>query len=343
MARSIRHLIFLATTLVVAVCFSASPAVPQSALPDRIGGDEKIADLPPSEEIEQACNFIAQVRPGDRLRNYMLRSGWIDVNNDGVAEEIEFGSSGTMAVEVFKIKSPDGKEIQVREVGFEWKHYESYASAWFPFKGRTYMANFLDSDGLFLVYATYITPKNQQYVVCEFNNNTYVSELSGGGNDQPVCEAVQSGNVPPVEPTETEPKISSSDLIKLSFQTFESRYSVDFDNDGELDNLLQIYSISGAGRGCDARYFTLLDSNDAPIQESKQNHLMYDLFEDSRCQNQPRWFRFQGKTYFENMARGNARGNEPHHIHYVAIAEAGRVRRICSVRVTPHPMLSRHR
>jgi hypothetical protein len=96
------------------------------------------------------------------------------------------------------------------------------------------------------------------------------------------------------------------------------RVEVDFRNRGKPEPLALLAYESGAGRGCTYRYYEALAGSD-DVAEQGDSHAVLMALQSIRldqpvrigpsCRdNDPRWFSYRGKVYFDNASRPDSYG-----------------------------------
>jgi len=111
---------------------------------------------------------------------------------------------------------------------------------------------------------------------------------------------------------------------------------IDFANDGKPGNLAKLDLASGAGPGCGETFFDLLDKSGTRFESGSRRDLLMKLQgavpEDRYplpCGSESSFFRYRGKTYFQNRPQGWPPRDSSQHYHRVARVEQGRVADVC--------------
>lgn len=296
----------------------------------------QITTVPTDKEIKQVCEYVAQI-PKPEVRNYFLRRGVLDINNDGEPEIVEQGSSGTMGGDTFVFKSRRGEPLEIDQAGFEWKDYWNFGDAILPFGNRVYLVHFVEEDMTYPLYVSYVTPKNREYVVCEYSNTVkewflYATESNKGN----LCQSILKPSRPAHTVFSGEPKINYEALNRPETAVGKTA-QIDFDNDGKPDHLIFLSYASGAGRGCDTNYFDLLNVEGTAILDNEARKVLLKMQEinlqnrhPGRCiGNVPGWFVSEGTTYFENKYRGEAPRMKREEFHVVSYVKSGAIHDVC--------------
>lgn len=206
-------------------------------------------------------------------------------------------------------KDSAGNTLTIQQQGFEWKDYWTYGEQRFHYDGRTFIYHSFDDRLAQPAYLSYVTPLNREFVVCDYQNNIESALIEGNAN---VCLAIVSGDrsIEAVTlPVADEP----------TFQIFGRREtslvahgSLDVDNDGKADEVVELAYQSGAGRGCDFNYFELV-SEDRSLRRDATDRLFDELqgipadgYSGRSCRGvRNRLFRFEGKVYYETNTTNN--------------------------------------
>jgi len=251
------------------------------------------AELPPAAIVDNLCKEITD--PKSRTLILSQRAGAEDMNNDGVPEVEKGCWGGTMNASCATFFDQSGKEIDIEQVGFEWKDYWAFGSASFRHQGHTFFLHTKDNNLNEPSYVSYITPANSEYVVCEFVN-TIETTLNIRKEATPsVCRAIlkKSPEVQAIKvkgmsfPTPAEfekvrglapeaayeiDQLYSPELlteIRLIDEIINNRPEtsvsaagrVDVDNDGHPELVAELQFSGGSGRGCEFNYFEIIHAN----------------------------------------------------------------------------------
>lgn len=156
-------------------------------------------------------------------------------------------------------------------------------------------------------HVSHVTPTNREVRLCEFE--TIVSSaLVEGGSD--VCTAVESGER--IEPIELTPLAERRSAGRADTYMRRSG-SVDIDNDGLDDHVVELSYENGVGRGCTFNYFELLaedgrslltNSKRLPVRELQG--LGAEGYRERNCGIiENRLFKFDEKIYYETNVTNN--------------------------------------
>ncbi|WP_156819979.1 hypothetical protein [Synechococcus sp. PCC 7336] len=314
------------------------------------------SELPSQKQIKRACEFVASAEK-NTIEDYFLRRGHIDINNDGTAEQILRGLTGTAGGDFFDFIDESGHAISINMVDYEWKSYVTYGQGILPFDGLVYQVHFSDESLKYPQYLTYITPSNQQHILCEFSN-TVTEYVSHPSEERSFCWSLLSnsplqsvgneflsshleGAVPyPNTLIQVDGTFLSSPNTRIRSETFTTgnKVDVDFNNDGTIDTLVELEFISGAGRGCYVSYFDVLNENQDGFDVSEKHDLLMriqdiDLEErfPGRCRgNKMQWFRIDELNYLEDKFQGDAPRNKNTEINTIRYLQDGIVHKTCT-------------
>jgi uncharacterized protein len=276
--------------------------------------------FPSEQKLHEICTDIS-LNPSLYTELNQIIEEKFDVNNDGVEENVSCTSQGTAHVPYCQYKLPEGKNIEIGTIGFEWKNYWTYGLKYLGVEGKTYKLNFLDDQHEKPAYLSYITPVNEEYVVCEFENKQIETMIPNPQIDESkdICLAVQNNDLSKISylsfTEQVESGISKQERFQQSWSTPMKQGKLDFDNDGTLNSLVEINYASGAGRGCDFHYYDeiTLDSTGFTTSESrdlllKMQSIDLDAFHpncgsfmivDGQGMHGTRYFKYKDLNYYE--------------------------------------------
>lgn len=263
--------------------------------------------VPLSEQVKVLCHKLSDLK----TRQQVLENttGIEDINNDGQKERTEWCSGGTMRVPCTRYFDIEGKEILINTVGYEWKDFWTYGIRIFRYQGRTYSLHAYDDNLKRLAYLSYVTPSNDEFILCKFDNEvTPVVAFAEEGYGR-ICEEVLANkgeNLEPVafEKTVKEPK----SLPENSWEKLEYSGLVDINNDGRKEWLAELSITSGAGRGCDANKFVFVGEDGSLLRnsaEQRQLDVMQGASSISCGLLSNRMLKIGGKIYFESNVDNN--------------------------------------
>jgi hypothetical protein len=116
---------------------------------------------------------------------------------------------------------------------------------------------------------------------------------------------------------------------------------IDFANDGKPANVAKLGLASGAGAGCDETFFDLVDKNATRFESGPRRELLMQLqgadpsnrYPILPCGNNPSFFKYKGKIYFENKPAVWPPRDAWHQYHRVTRGEEGRVIEVCDFKI----------
>jgi hypothetical protein len=283
---------------------------------------------PSAEEEKVLCHLLAD--PNSRQQILAETKGAEDINNDGRPEQSKACSGGTMHVPCTQYFDSEGNEIYIQPVGFEWKDYWTYGVRTFRYRRKTYSLHAFDDYMKKPAYLSHVTPTNKEYVLCEFSNQELPVISFAERNYRSICEEVlnnQGSNLeyavfdkPPNEP---------KPLAEDSWRRLEKSGLVDINNDGRKEWVAEISITSGAGRGCDANIYSLLNKEGVLSESVPEKHLLDEMqgeISDISCGRlSNRLLQIGGKVYFERNV-----GNNDYFQHALFLSSGSDVKKICS-------------
>lgn len=171
---------------------------------------------------------------------------------------------------------------------------------------------------------------------CRFTTKTI--EKAGRDAAEPsLCRSLIDGKGPPTVEFTTPAPIQHDAVKKRYAETDAANMRrLDFANDGTPVNLVELQFVSGAGAGCDASFYDVVDEAGRNLASGPTHDLLMKLQDVdpssryyARCGNKPRFFVYRGKTYFENKPAKWPpvdKGSQYHEIHRI---EQGKVVEVC--------------
>jgi hypothetical protein len=111
-------------------------------------------------------------------------------------------------------------------------------------------------------------------------------------------------------------------------------------NDGVLHNLIELNLSSGAGAGCEATLFDLVDKDAAHLLSGEQQYLVAEMQGlkgrgyrfAAECGNDAGFFEFDGKIYFETKPKVSELLDQENQYHRVTRIQEGKVVEVCEFR-----------
>ncbi len=290
--------------------------------------------FPPSGQTKAMCEKIADLDKAGRT-SFGDGNNIKDINNDGVDEIAKSCSGGTMHAPCVEYKNQSGEIIDIKSIYFEWNDYATFGLRAFQQDGRVFRLHSFDDNFQKLAYLSYVTPDNNEYVLCEFENKAsekFVSR-SQDGDEVALCDNLQkdaqTAQINKVDFNEAS-ALKYEDLQRARrFETAAGGIAtLDYDNDGAPNSVVELQYASGAGRGCDYNYFDELTEDRLGFVESTARGLllqMQDVKLDNRHPNCGgminRFFKYNGKAYYEKNIEND---------HKIIRIENSRTKVICS-------------
>ena len=175
---------------------------------------------------------------------------------------------------------------------------------------------------------------------CRFKVET-VETIGPKALDRELCARLQGKNAPPTLSFAGQAKIPRKEVSKRwSESEIERTQMLDIANDGTPVNVAEIFMASGAGAGCDATFYDLLDATGTSFDNGPKRDMLLKLQNITagnrypvRCQNKPRFFTHQGKIHFETRPATWPPIDDWNKYHDVRRGDNGEVREICDFKV----------
>lgn len=176
--------------------------------------------------------------------------------------------------------------------------------------------------------------------LCRFQVET-VETIGPKALDRELCTRLQGKNAPPTLSFTGQAKIPRKEVSeRWSESDVERVRMLDMANDGTPVNVAELSLSSGAGAGCDATFYDLLDVTGTSFEEGQKRDLLLKLQNISagerypvRCQNKPRFFTHQGKIHFETRPATWPPVDDWNKYHDVRRVDNSEVREICDFKV----------
>lgn len=228
-----------------------------------------------------------------------------------------------MHVPCVEYKTPDGNKLTIDTINYEWKTYWTYGHRPFYKNGKWFSFHSYDDHYLKPAYVSYLTPDNNEFVVCEFENletEIALPNLNIEGAEQ-VCEEITLEDSPRIKAIKLHdrPTITLRGVHDLGRREtgLERQGYLDYDNDGIQNYIGELEYASGAGRGCDYNYFDELSEDKKSFLESTSRNLLLKMQKVDLKARHPncgssnpnsrgymnRFFEFDGKNYYEFKTR----------------------------------------
>lgn len=212
----------------------------------------------------------------------------VDLNNDGVRDHLTITLAGTMRIATVFARSgrPDTKPVKL-------SGYEDFDRdiSFLAVGGRYYFWGDdtvwrLGKDGAFEVACRILQGPSQIVQV--------------KGERERVCSLVAQDALVPVEfklqHTIAHPP---SEGIFWSKNPRDGLAMVDLDNDGQLDNVVQLDFINGAGRGCETTYVAVANASATALPENDLNKLLMEEVGGVQCGPSMEVVTYDGLTYID--------------------------------------------
>jgi uncharacterized protein len=267
--------------------------------------------------------------PEARTEMLERKAGSEDINNDGKPETATQCSGGTANIPCASYLDQDKRPVHIQPQGFELNTYSPLGRSAFRHESRTFVYYSRDATLAEPSYLSYITPTNREVRVCDFETAVGSAVVEGGDE---VCAAVETG-----ERIETVEWTSIADRQTTAFDradTFPKTLgTVDIDNDGLDEPLIELSYESGGGQGCTFNYFELMAEDRQSLLANSNSSVVRELqglqsegYHGRNCGNvENRLFKLDDRIYYEMNVANNA--NLPHEVR---VLEGNAVATLCT-------------
>lgn len=157
--------------------------------------------LPSAEDIDRVCKFVTTADEDSYLKN-----GFLDINNDGLPENVFIKVVGTARAEIHEVIDESGKyPNRLDWVNLDDRDRWGYGTRILPFDKSTYLVRFSDSSLRYPLSVRYIAPPNKLHVVCRFSQSVSTSVNSLLSEEDDFCRSLLADRNPYTHPVSEEP------------------------------------------------------------------------------------------------------------------------------------------
>ncbi|QUD89866.1 hypothetical protein [Phenylobacterium montanum] len=292
--------------LVVVALVGSDLAISQPA-------NSKSSPAPSLAETREACSYVAARGPA--IAHELVVHGIFDVTNTKTKKVASIGRvdgmRGGEQVEYHDLNAPPGSPAATITPRSKWNGPADFGARWFRHRGRTYVLHFETESLRHATYLGYIASDNIEHVACDFTSTEQETLRPVRSEGSEICRAVAMGNVKSAE-IDTIPPEKYEEVSDLSATHVVGYSTVDFRNTGRSAKLALLQSTPGGNVECIYNFYEPV-KNGKPTLEGNEHDLLNTLQDSDSpktCdENSVKWFRFGGKTYFQN--RTNTSLNNP--------------------------------
>lgn len=286
------------------------------------------AEIPDSGLIKTLCEKLMLQSVREEIVS--KRDGVDDINNDGHKENAQSCWGGTMNTPCTDYSDSKGNKVSINQANYERKDWV-LGERTFRYAGRTFSLLFRDYEMQKPISLTYVTPSNEEYALCKFNT-VVSSALADGERAAPVCKALLSSSSQIQQVTFIDAPDFGFDANKQRDLNVNGSGAVDIDNDGSLEQIIEVQYDNGGGRGCSFNYFDILNESGKNLLLGTKRSILLTMqhvpeadFYIRGCGNiHNRLFRYLSETYFErNVSQEEGERT-------VSILKRGNVTRVCN-------------
>lgn len=211
--------------------------------------------LPSADEVATLCETILHSDGGEQeIRLLPMNSKRIDINNDGIEEEMFAGCGGSANVCDPAIKSGD----EITWYGSDGDRLGGgYGFSWLSFRGKNYTLYYQDDGEKYPMTLTYVAPNNLEYEVCGFRTDAYTNlhAVPERRQNEEICRRIAVNDVIPIP--ETPVALNELSVIDRFSTNSVSKLELDYNQDGQVDKLWQMSVSHAGGRTCSFNYYVL--------------------------------------------------------------------------------------
>ena len=291
---------------------------------------------PPNRDGEDACRAIANYANAGRLEE-LLSSSAIGIPVGGRKIDLVFTTQGTAHVPVISAFDSDTDDPLTEEQLSFPPIIAEFENLW----GGDQLGLLTHSNNVHILhYRDFAHPVASVSLsdgrTCQFV--AVVTQTVGPAVSEPeLCKSLRAGG--------RRKMLDFDEPVSMTYQAIAARWPessivgasrVDFANDGKPGNLAKLELASGAGPGCGETFFDLLDKGGTRFEPGPRRDLLMKLqgaVVDNRyplpCGSESSFFRYRGKTYFQNRPQGWPPMDSSQHYHRVSRVEQGRVADVC--------------
>lgn len=290
------------------------------------------------------CRFVAATEPHVTDR-YLVRAAVFDLDGEGTPERLSVADEGTMHIDHYAVAKADGSEVAIAEPAVDDDDWAwNMTQRWLIYAGRAYVLRFAGYGTDYPRFVSRIGPGPVEQPLCKLAPQTEVALEAKTTADADLCKAVASGAVRYETATRfPEPRAAPGRDIVGGKATATGKIALDFANDGRSAEAYLYEVESGAGGGCDLKYF-----DTAPADLKSPHHQLLaalqgldfnDAYTRRTCADaEPGWFTFQRKHYLETRAEdASTPASERDEYRFVDVVDRGKPRRVCEAEYTHQP------
>lgn len=226
---------------------------------------------PSAVEAGAACRYVAERGPA--ITSELIRDGILDGNNDGRDDAVSIGVGiGTVRDETLEIRprdaAKDAEPVALKDDDDGWRDIGGFSARWLPYRGKVYTLHFASETLRSAVALGFIDAANNEHVVCTFKSDVRENLIPLKPDDADLCGRVAAGRVKYVAPTNRD---EGSNRRETSLK---GMLTLDFRNTGRAVSLALLDYASGAGRGCEFKYYDTVSNGRIGVPGESRDVLM---------------------------------------------------------------------
>ena len=311
-------------------------------------GQSGAQSLPGAAEAGAACRYVAERGPA--ITSELIRDGILDGNNDGREDAVSIGVGiGTVRNETLEIRprnaAKDAEPVELKDDDDKWRDIGGFSARWLPYRGKVYTLHFASETLRTAVALGFIDASNNEHLVCTFKSNVRENLAALDSSAGDLCRRVAAGEVKYIASADRDEGTNRRET------SLRGELTLDVRNTGRAFGLALLDYASGAGRGCEFKYYDTMSDGRIGVPGQSRDLLMaaqdIDLsgvslkeyldrselkaesyFRPPHCGDvTPRWFEHDRRVFLDTAAERDD-GSLPQ-FRTVSVIENTRVRLLC--------------
>jgi len=306
-----------------------------------VGNGQAPQSDPSAIEAKDVCSYVAT--RGPTIAKELIRDGALEANNDGRPYQATISGDGTTAGGDNLEFRPMGVSPQASAIEIDFGGGDrlgppgGFGARWLKRGRRVYTLHF-DSESLhWPSYLGYIDPVNVEHTVCQFGGAQTETLVPDQPRSAGLCRAAFDDKVRDLD-LNSDDADDAPEASGRPWTTISGSMTVDFRNIGRQEPIALLEFDGAAGRGCAFSYYEA--TKDGRPTSTGEAHIVLMKLQNAdpdghepglTCGgNEPSWFEYGGKIYFDNKSPSDPQG--PYHT--VSHIKGDQIERICHAEYT---------